>query len=64
MGGFFFVYFAIKDLTPTDLDLVRLISFIFLLDIPPKAQILVFQFNEIKLNLVTYSILLDEYLLL
>ena len=53
MGGFFFAYFTIKDLTPKDLDLVRLISFIFLLDIPPKAQILVFQFNEIKLNLGT-----------
>ena len=64
MGGFFFVYFVTKDLTPIDLDLVRLISFIFLEDIPPKAQILVFQFNEIKLNLGTYSILLDEYFLL
>ena len=64
MGGFFFVYFVTKDLKPIDLDLVRLTSFIFLLDIPPKAQILVFQFNEIKLNLGTYSILLDEYFLL
>ena len=53
MGGFFFAYFIIKDLTPTDLDLVRLISLIFLEDTPPKAQILVFQFNEIKLNLGT-----------
>ena len=64
MGGFFFAQFVIKDLIPTDLDLVRLISFTFLEDIPPKAQILVFQFNEIKLNLGTWSILLDEYFLL
>ena len=43
---------------------MRLISLLFLEDIPPKAQMLVFQFNEIKLNLGTYNILLDEYFLL
>ena len=64
MGGFFFVIYDIKDLTPTYLDLVRLISFILLEVIPPKAQIFIFQFNVIKLNLEIPSILFGEYFLL
>ena len=61
MGGFFFAYFFIKDLIARDLDFVRLINFIFLLFIPPKAQILLFQYCVIKLNFNGFNILLYEY---
>ena len=57
MGGFFFVQLFIKDFIPTELHLVRLISFRFLEVIPPKAQILFFQVKVIKLNLVYLSII-------
>ena len=64
MGRLFKLWEYSKDIKATEEALVVFILFKFFKFIPPRAQIFIFQFNVIKLNLITSKILLFVYFLL